>query len=426
MTRRRVAIIGGGIAGMSAAWALAPDHDVVVFETEAQLGQHATGRSAAILSETSGTRVVCALARASRPFLETAPDGFSPVPIAAPRGLLWIARAGDEELVRRIAAVAASGVAPTAHALSPTDARALAPALRPAAVAGGALFEPDARTLDVAALLEGYARGAIAAGATVRRDAELRAATPGPGGGWELETAVGRFTADVLVDAAGAWGDVVAERSGVIPLGLTPRRRTACVVRTPIEVRGWPLVMDAAGRCYFEPEAGGLLLSPADEHPSPPGDARPEEIDVAWALHVLDETTTLGVRSVRRAWAGLRTFAPDRVPAVGWDPRVADFLWVVGQGGAGIKTAPAIAAAVRALVADRPWPAEIADLGVTADDLAPSRFGPPAAPRSPGVDDQDDGRRQAEGQHGRSRPAPIDVGTQGAADRQAEHEPGQE
>lgn len=374
MTRRRVAVVGGGIAGASAAWALAPDHDVTLFETEDQLGQHATGRSAAVLSETSGTRAMCALARASRPFFERPPDGFTPVPLTGPRGLLWIARRGDEEHLAPIVAVAGSGVAPTARPVTAEEAQRLVPALRAEAVAGGAFFEPDARTIDVAALLDAFGRGAQRRGAELRRCVEVRAATRRDGGGWELDTTAGPFSADVLVDAAGAWADVVAERAGVAPLGLQPLRRTACLVPAGDDVRGWPLVMDAAGRVYFEPEAGGLLLSPADEHPSEPGDARPEELDVAWALHVLEETTTLAVRSVRRAWAGLRTFAPDRAPVVGWDPVTPDFLWVAGQGGAGIKTAPAIAALVAALVGARDTPAELADVGLTADELSPARF----------------------------------------------------
>jgi D-arginine dehydrogenase len=138
--------------------------------------------------------------------------------------------------------------------------------------------------------------------------------------------------------------------------------------------------MDVAGRCYFEPEAGGLLLSPADEHPSAPIDARPEMEDVAWALDMLADTTTLTVRSVRSEWAGLRTFTPDRVPALGWDPVQPGFLWLVGQGGAGIKTAPVSAAAVAALMGDTEWPPVLARLGVSPEDLAPQRLRPRCPP----------------------------------------------
>jgi D-arginine dehydrogenase len=372
--RRSVAVVGGGIAGVSAAWALAADHDVVLLETESQLAEHTTGRSAAILSETSGHRVVCALARASRPFLESPPEGFTAHPLTAPRGLLWIGRLGDEDLVATIETVARSGVAPSARRVEPAEAQRLVPVLRPHAVAGGAFLEPDACTIDVAALVAGFARGATSRGAEIRRRAELVAATRRSTGGWEIETASGSLTADVIVNAAGAWADVVAARAGVAPLGLLPLRRTAFIVPAPDDVRDWPLTMDVAGRCYFEPEVGGLLVSPADEHASEPTDARPEEIDVAWGLEVLNETTTLNARSVRRAWAGLRTFTGDRIPAVGWDGRVEGFCWVVGQGGAGIKTAPAIAAAVAAVVGEGDWPEALAALGVTSADVDPVRL----------------------------------------------------
>ena len=369
--RRRVVVVGGGIAGVAAAWALAEEHDVVVLEAEVELGTHATGRSAATLSETSGHRVVCALVRASRAFLEAPPPAFAAHPLTAPRGLLWIGRDEDDATaLDEMAASAASGIAPTAERIGTEQALALLPALRPVAVAAGGLWEPDARALDVAGLLDAFARGARSRGAELRRRAEVRAMTWS--GQWTVTTTAGVVQADVVVDAAGAWGDVVAARAGVAPLGLRPLRRTACLV--PVDdVSAWPLVMDAGGRCYFEPEAGGLLVSPADEHLSAPVDATPEEVDVAWGLEMLHEATTLDVGVVRRAWAGLRTFAPDRVPVVGWDPDRPAFCWLVGHGGAGIKTAPAMSAAVAAIIGERAWPGELAALGVTPDVLSPSR-----------------------------------------------------
>jgi D-arginine dehydrogenase len=376
--RARIAVVGGGIAGLSAAWALAADHDVVVLEAEADLAAHTTGRSAATLSETSGLRPVCALARASRAFLERPPQGFADHPLTARRGLLWIGRDGDAARLDEIANVAASGVAPSARRIDAGDAARLVPVLRPEAVSAGGVWEPDALKLDVAAMVAAYAAGARARGASIRRrcgvESLVRSAT-----GWTVRCAAGdggdaTLTVDVVVNAAGAWGDVVAERAGVAPLGLRPLRRTACIVPAPDEASAWPLVMDVASRFYFEPESGGLLLSPADEHPSEPLDATAEMEDVAWALDVLAEATTLAARHVRSSWAGLRTFTADRVPAVGWDPDAPGLLWLVGQGGAGIKTAPALAAATAAIVDGGTWPAELTALAVGPEELAPRRF----------------------------------------------------
>ena len=376
--RHRAAVVGGGIAGVSAAWALAADHDVVLLEAGPELATQATGRSAAMLSETSGPRAVCALARASRPFFEQPPGGFTEHPLTAPRGLLWIGRDGDEPGLDEIARVAASGVAPTARRIDAADACRLVPVLRESAVSGGGVFEPDARSLDVAALVSAYAAAARARGAEIRRRSAVRALTRTRDGGWTVRVESsdgghGVLTVDTVVNAAGAWGDQVAEAAGVRPLGLRPLRRTACLVPAPTDVSTWPLVMDVAGRLYFEPETGGLLVSPADEHPSEAIDATAEMEDVAWALEMLAEATTLDVRHVRSSWAGLRTFTTDRIPAVGWDADAPGFCWLVGQGGAGIKTAPALAAVVASVVGGTAWPADVAALGVGPDDLSPAR-----------------------------------------------------
>jgi D-arginine dehydrogenase len=191
------------------------------------------------------------------------------------------------------------------------------------------------------------------------------------GSGWAVAVGGGdRVLAGLVVNAAGAWGDEIAVMAGVEPLGLTPLRRTAFLVAAPPGSADWPLVADAAEAWYAKPDAGRMLCSPADETPAPPGDARPDEVDVARALDVLRERTTLAVRSVARAWAGLRTFAPDRVPVVGPDPEHPGFVWCVGQGGYGVQTAPAIAAVLAALVTGAPPP--VAPEVVTA--LAPERL----------------------------------------------------
>lgn len=363
-------VIGAGIAGAAAAWSLAEHMNVALVEREETPGTHATGRSAAMLSETSGHPVVCTLARASRGFLEQPPDGFWPTPLTAPRGLAWIGREGDARRLDELAE-AARAIAPTVRRLSPAEALGLLPGFRPNAVSGGAVHEPGAVALDAAALLQGFVGGARRRGAEVLTTSEaIRARRDGSHDSrWIVTAGARELSCAHVVNAAGAWGDVVAERCGVAPIGLQPLRRTAAIVPAPDWVAGWPLVMDVSGRFYVEPETGGLLLSPADETESDPCDARPEEIDVARALDELAESTAVPVRSVRRTWAGLRTFAPDRVPVLGEEPSAPGFWWLVGQGGAGIKTSPAMAALLTAeLTGTDPFDAAV------AAQLSPARF----------------------------------------------------
>lgn len=369
-----VVVIGAGIAGAAAAWSLAEHLRVVLVEREASPGMHATGRSASVLSETSGHPVVCVLARASRPFFEHPPDGVCETPLLSARGLAWVGQRDDASHLDSFAE-AARRLTPTVHRLSPQATLELLPGFRPAAVAGGAVHEPDAMSIDTAVLLQGFVAGIRRRGSTVLTTSEaISADRTGSTGRSRWVTSVGdrQFMSTHVVNAAGAWGDVVAERCGVATIGLQPMRRTAAIVPAPEWVNAWPLVMDIAGRYYVEPETGGLLVSPADETASDPCDARAEEIDVAIALDQLAAATEVPVRSVRRAWAGLRTFAPDRVPVLGEDPDAAGFWWLVGQGGAGIKTAPAMAALLTGQLTGADPGLDDADLLTRA--LAPYRF----------------------------------------------------
>jgi D-arginine dehydrogenase len=374
-----VVVVGAGIAGLSAAAALSTTHRVVVVEQESTVAHHASGRSASVLNETSGHPLVCALAHLGRPFFERPPDGFAEHPLLAPRGLLWIGSAGDEPVLDELARTAAP-VAPTARRLTAAEINEMLPTFRDEAIAAGGLFEPDAMSIDTAALLQGYVRTLRAAGGSVvtsheairlRRDDR----------GWQVSAGDASWRAAHVVDAAGAWGDVIAARAGVLPLGLTPMRRTAAIARTNEPVASWPMVMDITGRYYCEPEAGGLLISPADESTSDPCDAQPDELDVAIALDRVAEASGLALRSVVRAWAGLRTFAPDRGPVLGEDPDAPGFWWLVGQGGAGIKTAPAMSDLLARLVRGEGVTEQERELGVTAEALSPVRLRPATAPR---------------------------------------------
>ena len=347
-----VAVIGGGIAGASVAYEVAERASVVLLEAEATTAFHTTGRSAAVFTENYGSEAIRALTVASRPFLTAPPPAFGDVPLLSPRGALWVGTAAQQPRLDELLA-AGSVFVPTLERVDAAGVLARCPALDPAWVAGG-VWEPDALDLDVHAIVSGYLRGFRQRGGTVRTSARVVAAERS-GGRWRISTEGGEAVdAGVVVDAAGAWADAVAATFGARPVGLVPRRRTAFTFDPPdgVDARRWPLVIDADERFYFKPEGVRLLGSPADEHPSAPCDARPEELDVAVALERIGTAMGVELRRAHAPWAGLRTFAPDRSPVVGPDPVVDGFHWLAGQGGYGIQTAPALAVLAAALVLD--------------------------------------------------------------------------
>ena len=325
-----VAVIGAGIAGVSVACELAADRAVVLLEQENQPAYHTTGRSAAMFLQSYGGPPIRSLTAASRPVFDAVGT------LLTPRPLLWVA---PEDQVERLTALAAAQ--PELVPLDPDRAAAACPALRPGWCAA-ALLEPDALEIDVLGLHQHYLGGARRRGARVLLNA---AVTSGhhDDGRWHLETTAGPVTATTVVNAAGAWADRVAAGLGVPPVGLRPLRRTAAVARAAGVERGWPIVADVGETFYFRPEGAGVLVSPADETPSEPCDARPEDVDVALAVERVNAATVLGLRSVVTAWAGLRTFAPDRNPVTGLDPAAPGLWWLAGQGGYGIQIAPALA-----------------------------------------------------------------------------------
>ena len=352
-----VVVIGAGIAGASAAWHLAEHAAVAILEQEDQPGTHATGRSAALFTETFGPPPVRALVSAGRAFLSSTPDGFADGPLLSDRGVLWVARPEDEELLdAKEQDAAESGV--EVSRLDAGRCRDLVSVLRAELIAAS-LHEPGAMAIDVDALLQGYLRGSQARGAAlhlgVRVDGIERHR-----GRWRVAAGGQRWDCDVVVNAAGAWCDKVAALAGAAPLGLRPLRRSVFVFPPPpgLDIAAWPLVADIAGRYYFEPSGGLILASPADEIPDKPGDARPEVEDIALGVSEIEAATELRVRGVRRTWAGLRTFAPNGVPVAGFDPDHPGFFWLAGQGGYGIKTAPALGQLTAALVTGQTAPPE--------------------------------------------------------------------
>ncbi|MCP3854953.1 MAG: FAD-binding oxidoreductase [Actinomycetia bacterium] len=368
-----VVVIGGGMAGVTAAHHLVAYREVVVLEREDQLAQHTTGRSAAVYLENYGGLLNRALTIASRPFLDD-PGDLAEAPLLEARGALDVV---PEESVAEATALAAEGtrLVPSIRLVDQAEALALHPAVRPEHVAA-AIWEPEASAMDVMALHQAFVRGAHAGGAAFHRGAEAVQLEP-TDDGWLVTTPNATWHAAAVVNAAGAWGDVVAERAGVRPVGLVPMRRTAFTCAAPPEAAGWPLLHAnyAPGPCYLKPETGDQLLgSLADETPSDPVDARPEELDIAIAIDRLTTLTNLEIRHVRTSWAGLRTFAPDRDPVIGWDDELPGFCWMVGQGGTGIQTAVAAGATVAGIVTGSGVPQEVQDLGATEAAFSPLRL----------------------------------------------------
>ncbi len=367
-----IIVIGAGIAGASIAAHLAETHQVLLIEREDRPGYHSTGRSAALFTEIYGNSVIRALTRASRPFLFAPPPGFSETALIHPRGCLYIATAEQLGRLRDFAAL--PDIAPATRAMTATEARSLCPVLREEYVAG-ALWESDSTDIDVHALHHGYLRLFRTRGGQLLNNAPVDALEHA-GPGWTVRAGEQTLTAPIVVNAAGAWADEIAALAGVSRLGLVPCRRTAVLVDPPpgMSIGGWPFVNDIEEQFYFKPEAGLLFLSPADETPTLPGDAQPEEWDVAAAVDRVQGATTLQIDRLKARWAGLRTFAPDRSPVAGFSSQAPGFFWLAGQGGYGIQTAPALSRAAAALVRGLPVPEDLLAAGVQVADLSPSRF----------------------------------------------------
>lgn len=366
-------VVGAGMAGASVAYHLASRGQVALLERESQPGYHSTGRSAAMFMETYGTPMIRALTCASRAFYEQPPAEFTEHPILAQRGAMHVAKVGQEQALA--AAFAAARLSsPRVMLLSAREVLARCPVLHEELTCG-AIYEPDAMDMDVHALHQGYLRGFRARGGHAIHDAEL-AVAQGPAG-WSARLTDGRtLTAAVIVNAAGAWADVVAQRSGVAPIGLQPRRRTAFTFDPPagVDVASWPTVIGLDESYYFKPDAGQLLGSPANADPVDPQDVQPEELDVATGIHAIETLTSMQIRRPRHAWAGLRSFVPDGDLVAGADDRVPGFYWLAAQGGYGIQTAAAVSEMAACQLLGHPVSEHILQFGVRPDQLSPLRL----------------------------------------------------
>ncbi len=364
-----IIVIGAGMAGAGVAAELSTNRRVLLLEQEAQPGYHATGRSAALHSEVYGNACIRALTRSSRDFFLAGADGQS---FAHPRGCVHIARADQVDLLEAFAAQATVG--PFVTRITGDDLRERISLLRPGHIVA-ALEEHCAFDLDVAAIQQHFLKRHRANGGVLHCSTTVDVIERS-GGNWLVSAGGQSFRAPILVDAAGAWGDRIALLAGLRPVGLQPKRRSALTVDTPegVDPSRWPAAIDIAEEYYFKPEAGRILISPADETLSEPCDASPEELDLAVAVDRAQQALDLPVRRITHSWAGLRTFAPDKTPVVGFAPDAPGFFWLVGQGGYGIQTSPALSRLAAELVRGHGVPADLQDQGVSASDLAPTRF----------------------------------------------------
>jgi D-arginine dehydrogenase len=368
-------VIGAGIAGASIAYRLAPHGRVVVLEREQRPGMHSTGRSAALYLESYGPPAVRALTLASRDFLFSPPPGFVDHPVLTPRGALTVGLPQHRaELDRHFEVV--SGLSSLARRVDPAECRAMVPVLIDSVIGG--VMEPDAMDIDVDVLLQGYLRGARRHGARVECGFEAISIgrVAGSGSDWTVSDGRRCWRAPVLINAAGAWADVVALRAGVEPIGLQPKRRSAFLFAPPdgIDARQWPALVAADESFYIKPDAAALLGSPANADPVDPHDVVAEEIDIAIAIDRIERWTSLRIRRPAHVWAGLRSFVSDGGLVGGFDPSADGFFWLAAQGGYGIQSSAGMSEAAAALVRGLSLPATVADRGVTAADLGPGRL----------------------------------------------------
>lgn len=359
------------MAGLSAAAALSEHAKVTVLEAEEAIGFHSSGRSATLLHYALGDPLIRALTRASRPFFDHPPDGFSDVPLASSMPILVHARADEREALDR----AEADLSPFTD-LERLDAEGLSricPLLRigPGHSEHG-LFDRNALKLDGNALLQGHVSQLKRMGAEIRTSTRISTIRRHDDA-WTVTTDLGdTYSAPVLVNAAGAWADQVAGLAGVATIGFEPMRRTIIVFDAPegTDLNALPFVKTVGDELYFGREAGRVFASPMDEVPSDPCDAQPDEYEMALAAHRIQERTIMKVERIVHRWAGLRTFAPDRGLVAGFAPDAPSFFWLAGQGGFGLQTSPMMAAISASLIVGTTWPIT----GASADQLSPNRF----------------------------------------------------
>ena len=363
-----ILVIGGGIAGLSAAAELSKSARVTVLEAEEQIGFHSSGRSATMVHYALGDRLVRELTLASRGFFDSPPPGFSDVPLGHRMTVLVHGR--EDERVRLDALYEELAIFAELERLDARGVHQLCPLLREDARHG--IADRNGTRLDPHALLQGNLRMMRSNGGVLETGSRV-SAIERKGSTWDVRTEAGNtYSAAILVNAAGSWADEVARLAGVEPLGLEPKRRTIITFDAPAgtDLDGLPFAKTVGDELYFAPESGRLFASPMDEVPSGPCDAQPDEYEVALAAHRMEERTVVKVGRIHSRWAGLRTFTLDRHPAAGFAKDAEGFFWLAGQGGFGLQTSPAMSRIAASLIFGTSWPA----MDVSAEDLNPGRF----------------------------------------------------
>lgn len=371
-----VVIVGGGMAGISLAYRLAPHCSVLILEQESQPGYHTSGRSAAMYMETYGTEQVRALTRASRDFFYKAVESsFSPTPLLSDRGCIYVASPEHQQELKSFYEELSAHSADNVKLISKDEVMRLAPFMRPEKVAG-AVYEEHAKDIDVNVMLLSFLRGARAHGAEFKANSTLEAAQQ-INNLWHIQTQQGdTILAKTLVNAAGAWVDIVAERSGIKPIGFIPCRRSAFTFDAPAELDIKELVMvaDLMETYYFKPDAGQFLGSPSNADPTEAHDVVAEELDIASGIYHIEANTTLKIPRPNHTWAGLRTFAPDNDLVIGRDPLNKNFFWLAGQGGYGIQSAPGVSELAACLLLNKELTPELQKEKIKPELISPARF----------------------------------------------------
>ena len=370
-----VAVIGGGIAGTSVAAELSKDRRVLLLEMESQPGYHTTGRSAAVYAAVYGPSPIRALTRASRAFFASPSTSHFDTALFRPRPIMMIAR--QEQAFALDQTIAEVGVMTPVERINESAIRKLNPLVK-TGYASAAMLDMSGEDIDVAALHQGYLRQFRDFGGDLRCNATVLGLTH-TGRDWQINTGVGEFTVDTIVNAAGAWAEHIGGLAQAESIGLIPKRRTAAIVAAPIELApdtlaSLPITIDIEEDFYLKPDAGRLLISPADETPSPACDAQPEDMDIALCVERIEQAFDLQVHRIESKWAGLRSFVADKCPVVGYSTTAPAFFWLAGQGGYGIQTAPALARLAASQVLQRPVPEDIAAEGVDLSEIDPSRL----------------------------------------------------